>query len=537
MPLYLTWDPVRDRELFQIRVPVYAQKQLGNRKIIREHLGAIPRAVAVALAAQRAAYYHTLFKECAASTLQPDPVEIAPAALLPLCIDADVTERVVATWTLQQAQAFKERLDALRLAPSSEWAALEQELRRDHETAREDLRRHRLTVFDEAVDTLERRLHIRLDGSAAARDDLARAFNRARGRFLIECLAVLAGDQGVSALFPAASAQLPLLELWGDPASHLAEHWRESLEAHQCHVNPKTLDKYRHIAADLGTLLTRRPVQSLTPADVQALKHLWSARGNRAPTIKGKLAILRTLFMPFDPEGRLTPLLHPVRTGAAEPRAARLPFTESQIHAFLAAVFHSDAVRTEDQMLVALLVLTGARLEELCQLRAVDFETVGEGWIVRIADGRQTGEGNTRLKNSASARRLPLARGVFPTFDAWLTARLAAGGDLFPDLPTNKYGARGEAASKRLNALLRRLFPKDRRLVLQSTRNTAAREMRRAGTDPRVRLRFLGHADDFVHDRHYDPGVLLDDRDLASGAAAIVAFLREVLDSSATSSS
>jgi len=430
---------------------------------------------------------------------------------------------------MQQSSHFVQRMDYLRDAPAESWDALANELEQERITAIEQMRRHNLTEFDKAVRTIGSTLNIRFDWSHEAMEALARDFNSARVAFLKECLSVLSGDIPTSALFPNNTAQLPLVELWGDPAPRLAEHWRETVESSQCYVNPKTFDKYRNIAADLGFILGRRPVQAVTSTDLDALKQLWKTRGNVATTIKSKLDILKSLIRPFDQEKRLQPLFEMARTRAPVHCASRLPFTDDQLWKFIAVVFESALLRQDDKMLLALMLLLSTRLEEVCQLRGGDFESTVNGWVVQFADHRQTGHGKTRLKNDASTRRLPLQRGVFPGFDTWLATRIEDGGYIFPDMRYDKYGKRGSAASKRLNRVLRALFPGDRRLVLQSTRNTASRIMRRADTDPRVRRRFLGHADAGIHDRHYDPGELLDDTDLEAGSVAIANHLRGIL--------
>lgn len=97
---------------------------------------------------------------------------------------------------------------------------------------------------------------------------------------------------------------------------------------------------------------------------------------------------------------------------------------------------------------------------------------------------------------------------------------------MFENASCNRHGIRSAAASQRLNRVLRKLIPGERRLVLQSMRNTIGQVLRRAHVDPRVRKRFLGHADTDIHDRHYDPAELLDDTDLLPATEAIVRWLR-----------
>ena len=524
---------MRQRYIFQIRIPDAVSAHFAGRTMIRIHLGNIPHDEAVARATQLATHYKTLFIQQKGALKKSGTVQTRtrPDTLIRLQIDAKMASRFIATWKMKQSTLFKQRLNKLRDAPTADWDKLEQELLNNKKQALECLRRHNLIEFKNAVSTLESELSFRLEGSENAVDDFALDFNSAHVAFVSECLGVLAGNQAIRSLFPQKNRQLPLVELWGDPASYLPEHWQESIQSREGYVNPKTLNKYKNIASDLGFILTRRPVQSITKADIDALKVLWRNRGNETNTIDDKLKILRTQIRPFDQGARIQTLItETVSVGAPAPRAKRLPFSKTQLCAFIQAISASNAITMDDEMLFYLMLLTGARLEELYQLQAADITPKeGGGWTLRIADHRQTGQGVTVLKNATSSRHLPLLQGVLPSLDAWLAARLESDGYIFIEASHNQYGDRGAAASKRLNTLLRKMFPDDRRLVLQSTRNTISQVMRRAEIDPRVRRRFLGHADRDIHDRHYDPGELLDGHDLESASVAIAAFIRGAL--------
>ncbi|MHB1241760.1 MAG: hypothetical protein ACYC18_14875 [Gammaproteobacteria bacterium] len=525
----MTWEQHRQRWVFQMRIPVPARPAFGGRTTVRHHLGNLPPPDAIARAGLLAAHYRALFDP--QRKPRKGPCAGAPAAhgTLRVFLDTSITRRFIATWRTEQCRAFEARLKPMRQASNADWERLEEELSGSLARAREELRRHDRGSLRAALASIEAQLDVRIEGGEEALNALSQAFNGARVAFLSDCLAVVHGDTPILDLVPDPAAQLPLVGLWGDPASRLTQAWEERLRAVGDPGNPKTRDKYRAIAADLGAILTRRPVQSLTQADLDALKHLWSARGNGPGTVKDKLRILRSLLRPFDPQQQLEALFAYPPSNRRAGRAARLPFTDAQIRGFIDTVMGSQSVREDDQMLLALLILLGTRLEEVYQLRAEDFEANGEGWLVRFADHRQTGVGDAHLKNAASARRLPLRTGVFPRLDVWVRARVEAGGYVFAHGSTNKYGVRSAAAGRRLNRLLRTLYPHDRRLVLQSTRSTANRVMRRADTDPRIRRRFLGHADTGIHDRHYDPGELLDDQDLEAGSAALADFLRDVV--------
>ncbi len=526
MQRYLTWDAKRSRFVFQMRVPPLARAQFEGRVMIRVYLGNIEPAAAAVRCQQLAAHYQQLFAQSRkAADRIVTPVNTI-SVRMHLCLDAALGARFIATWRYQAANVFKTQLDGLKVCPDVEWNKLEAELQQERANARAQLRRHDSQEFERVTRTMESTYNLQLDVAATDRDELESRLNSERVKFCSECLTAIGGEISVHTLFPQPNALLPVIELWGDPASRLPELWVKRVLASGAIVNAKTRDKYQHIADDLGFILGRRPVQAVRHPDLESLKALWLKRGNGGGTIKRKLDMLKSLLRSLLSAADIETLFQRVQLGVRVTRVRRLPFTDAQLGIFANAVFDSESLCSDDKMLVALLLLTGARIEELYQLRADDLESNTNGWLVRIADQRQTGSGSANLKNAVSARRLPVSRGVFPVMDSWLSERITDGGFLFQGQSQNKYGKRSAAASRRLNRFLRTLFPDDLRLVLQSIRNTLSRIMRRGKTDPRVRTRFLGHADVGIHDQHYDPGELLDDGDLESGATAIANFLR-----------
>jgi len=526
MHKYLTWDTKRSRFVFQIRIPLAVRPQFNGRTTIRIHIGNIELAAAEVRCEQLAAQYQHDFAQSISTMTAPTTRPNTQAASMLLGVDAALSARFVATWQHQAAAAFKLRIDALKECADSAWSELEAELQEEHASARTQMRRHDTQELERSVRVIESTHNLRLEISAKDRDEIENRLNSGRVKFYSECLQVIRGEISIHTLFPAPSTQLPIVELWGDPANRLPEFWEKRVRASGGTVNPRTLDTYRRLSTDLDFVLQRRPVQNLGHNNLESVKALWLKRGNGGSTIKRKLDMLKSLLRSLLSASDIEMLFQRVQLGVRVSRVRRLPFTDSQLRKFANAVFDSESLCSDDKMLVALMMFLGARIEELYQLRADDIETTSTGWLVRIADQRQTGSGSARLKNGISARQLPVVRGVLPAMDQWLTERLAEGGFLFQTQSENKYGKRSAAASRRLNRFLRALFPDDRRLVLQSIRNTISRIMRRGKTDPRVRTRFLGHADVGIHDQHYDPGELLDDTDLESGASAIADFLR-----------
>ncbi|MFZ4539142.1 tyrosine-type recombinase/integrase [Propionivibrio sp.] len=294
----------------------------------------------------------------------------------------------------------------------------------------------------------------------------------------------------------------------------------------------KTLDKYRLIAGDCDAALNGRPVEDLCEADLSSIKANWCAQGNGPSTVICKLDLLKQLVRLLGPNERLKACFEAGRPVGGKLKTKRLPFTREQVSTWINAANADTGLSEDDKMLVHLLLLTAARLEELCQLTASDITTDQDHWQLRIASGQDTGTG-AGIKNPASARRLMIPMGVLPRLDTWLTKRVAAGGSIFPYLTADKYGCLGTAVSKRLNRRLRKIVGPDRRLVLLSSRPTGNRVMRRAGVDPRVRYRQLGHADHGIHDKHYDAAEYFDDEDLLPAAAIMAEWLADCIGTEA----
>ena len=359
-----------------------------------------------------------------------------------------------------------------------------------------------------------------------------RQFNAARVRYQSDVLRVLAGAMGIDALLPETIAQLPLVSLWGTAARELPERWAAGKRSIGLMPNLKTLNKYRMIAADLDAVLDGRPVESLSDHDLNKVKFQWCSQGNGPSTVVCKLDLLKQLVRQLGSNQRMEHCFQVARPVGGKLKTKRRPFTQGQACAWVKSIDADEQLSADDKMLVFLLFLTAARLEELCQLTADDISSENEGWQLRIADGRDTGL-DAGLKNAASARCLTIPRGALPALDRWLGERIVTGGRLFPALTTDKYGNLSSAVSKRLNRRLRMVVGADRRLVLLSSRPTVNRVMRRAGVDPRVRYRQLGHADQGIHDRHYDAAEHFDDEDLLPAATVIAAWLADCLKSEA----
>ena len=152
--------------------------------------------------------------------------------------------------------------------------------------------------------------------------------------------------------------------------------------------------------------------------------------------------------------------------------------------------------------LMRLGLLTGARLNELCELGAADVLEAEQA--IRIADGK-----------TENARRLiPVHQLVWPILARRL--RVAKGGPLFPELqPGGPDGKRSWYATKRYTTFRRSVLGNNDRVDFHSFRRTFATYLERASTlttavNASVTAEVMGHSKASLAFSLYSGGLTLD---------------------------
>lgn len=138
---------------------------------------------------------------------------------------------------------------------------------------------------------------------------------------------------------------------------------------------------------------------------------------------------------------------------------------------------------------------TGARLEELCQLRVDDFIEHQGIQCIRIDDSRE----GQNLKNSSSRRILPLHPAlIYLGLLQHVKAVATAGADrLFPELEAVR-GKLGHAPSKWFGRYKTKLGVTDGRKTFHSFRHTLIDDLRDAGVQDSLIKRIAGHEDSAI---------------------------------------
>ncbi|MBS0451310.1 MAG: hypothetical protein JSS14_08360 [Proteobacteria bacterium] len=227
---------------------------------------------------------------------------------------------------------------------------------------------------------------------------------------------VCRGDTQKDAIRPAPRDQLPLIEIWGDTIESAVRKWEEKGTEHGKPRNPKTRDKYAEIAGTFGAVLGRRPLQATTPKDLKEFVRLLRARkrSNCDGTIEDKLECLQCFIGQYEGTEDICQAIDDAIECLDTTRSRRLKFTPTQFAALIHGIYADNSLHPSYKHITSLDALTGARLEEICQLTGADIQversTEGEDyWLVRIADSAASGSGNAQLKTVQSIPRATLA--------------------------------------------------------------------------------------------------------------------------------
>ena len=283
-------------------------------------------------------------------------------------------------------------------------------------------------------------------------------------------------------------------------------------------VSAKGVAAHRSVARWFAERVDEKFVEQITKRDVIAFKDKLLAEGQAAANVKVKLSRLRTLLsyaaandiIPDNP-GKAVGI---VLTDAD--RTKRKPFDLPSLTAiFSSPVYTQDARPTQGKgeaayWLPLLALYTGARLEELGQLRPVDVreetypdssEIEQTGWFIHVTEDA---EDDLKLKNAGSERVIP----VHPTLEDQgfihfvQAAKKADQARLFPELRPDVWGRLTAKWGEWFGDYKRTVVGiTDRRLVFHSFRHTFKDKARGRMSDS-VQRQIMGHRSSDVADSY-----------------------------------
>lgn len=327
---------------------------------------------------------------------------------------------------------------------------------------------------------------------------------------VIAARAVLTGEGVVSlpVLPPKAQATRPNPQAL--TLTQLADKWAAEVKP-----TAKSVQMWQRTIRDFDKSTGNLRIEQITKRHILAFKDSMLAAGSSPATANNRLNQLRALFRYAVGNDLLTAdpsvgVKAPVTQRAKE---SRKPFDTASLRSLFAGPVHSAGERPSNgggeasYWLPLMALFTGARLNELGQLRVIDVLQEGYlrdgvkelAWVIRITSDEEDG---LRLKNQSSDRRVPVHDALLKLgFLQYVeSTRVSGQPKLFPLLKPDRYGSVTAYWGKWFGSYLRRQGVTDRKIVFHSFRHTFKHYARDSGIPKSVNDAITGHASGDVAD-------------------------------------
>lgn len=272
----------------------------------------------------------------------------------------------------------------------------------------------------------------------------------------------------------------------------------ECWQAESVSARATTKDRYRNTLKTLAEFLNNKPLSDISRKDISDFAVHLIEMGNSPVTSKQKVGILKTIFNSAINKELLEK--NPTdyfKLPYKRPYKPRVGFNVDDLQLIFSSPIYTQGYlplgggKIACFWLPLLALFTGARLEELAQLRVSDIKVAkGHGRYLSISD---LGNPSAQLKNEHSRRNIPLHPTLIACgFLKHVQERQC--GYLFPDLKLNPRGKRSGYFSNWFSVYLRKKVGiTDTRKVFHSFRHTFKDACRSAGIEEAVHDALTGH--------------------------------------------
>lgn len=268
----------------------------------------------------------------------------------------------------------------------------------------------------------------------------------------------------------------------------------------RCRVSGIYLQQLKTRLIPLVAFVGDRNLRYLKPTDAieyqeELLKRDWSPK-----TVKEYLAVA-SQFMGWCKRMKLSsdnPFenIRLIETDSRAPHEQRSMWTSGQLSSLFAHSSFSVRGSSDDLWLPLLLLYSGLRPSEACQLRVSDiqFSSPNGFWFINVTD-----EGpQQRLKTPSAKREVPLHPELVELgfLDYVKRQKRLKKRQLFPCTPTGKYNDWSRNFTTRFNRFLsnRMGWREKGRPTAYGFRHTFANELKQAGIDERISAEIMGHS-------------------------------------------
>lgn len=275
---------------------------------------------------------------------------------------------------------------------------------------------------------------------------------------------------------------------------NLFESWTSSSPGRR----ETTVAEYRNVLLSFARTVDGKSLGEITRQDIVRYRdHLLQA-GQSTTTAGRKVGMLRTLFVAgLDHELLGNNPAGDVRVRSRQGGKRRVAFAaEDLIRIFTSEIYTTGSRprgggREAAYWLPLLALFTGARIEELAQLRVADIRrAAGLGYYLDITDAAE----HAHLKNASARRRIPVHAELLACGLIAYVQDCPSTGPLFPHLKRNPRDKLGGYFSNFFSGYLRRKIGiEDRRKVFHSFRHTFKDTCRQVGIEEAVHDALTGH--------------------------------------------
>ena len=267
-----------------------------------------------------------------------------------------------------------------------------------------------------------------------------------------------------------------------------------------------TVDAVSNTFSDFQQFIAKDPEQ-ITKTDVEAFRdHLFEIIGNKYGTVLKKIRFISTVFQ-VSVEAGLLKNNPAAGVKIEKPRRTdnRMPYDFNDLERIFSSPIYNQGQRPKGGAgeaafwLPMLGLFSGARLEEIAQLRTSDIKQERNIWYIDIAESSvdENKKGlQTHIKNEASIRKIPIHSQLikFGFLDYFQKVLSKNNSRLFPDLLPDKKGKISGNFSKWWGRYARKVIGiTDKKKVFHSLRHSFRDSCRDAELAEEICDRLMGH--------------------------------------------
>ena len=388
---------------FRAKIPSDIQHLYGSKTEIKFSLGTTSLKEAKALVNQFSVKYDAEFD----AKQQALKDQFAPPTVLRMVDEA--TARSIGRLWVRHVIDSDERIR--QQMTDDEFDERETKLQADEQYMRLALARGKVEIIEHALQQFLSLSGIQLDCDQDAYRLLCRHFlqafteglqyqrKRSRGEVVIG--AEIAPDESVYQNVIAPSRQLTIDDLFAN--------WRDAVPDR----DTNSVAGVKACVVEFGKFMKGKSPEAYTRADFKDYKRHLEEKGNQPRTVAKKIGFLSTLisYAVEDEKLKSNPVTGLLKSAPGANRKTRLPYNSEEIKRIFASPIYTANARPtagggEAVVWLPLLgLMTGARLEELAQLRLEDVVSTEEfGHYLRITDC----DDDQHLKTDESRRRIPI---------------------------------------------------------------------------------------------------------------------------------